>query len=97
MTERLVSFTNRTVAALRYEVEPIGEDMRLVLQSDLLANEPVPSPGDDPRLAAALDAPLVAQHAECRDDRAMLVHHTKHSGLRVVAGHGPRGRLPRHG
>ena len=42
--ERLVSFTKRTVAAIHYEVEPIGEDMKLVLQSDLLANEPVPRP-----------------------------------------------------
>jgi len=85
-TERLVSFTKRTVAAVRYEVEPIGEDMRLVLQSDLLANEPVPAPGDDPRLAAALDAPLLAEHGECRDYRAILVHRTKRSGLRVAVG-----------
>ena len=54
-SERLVSFTKRTIAAIHYEVEPIGEDMKLVLQSDLLANEPVPTPGNDPRLAAALD------------------------------------------
>ena len=85
-TERLVSFTKRTVAAIRYEVEPVDEDMRLVLQSDLLANEPVPAPGDDPRLAAALDSPLVADTAECRDLRAILAHHTKLSGLSLAAG-----------
>lgn len=85
-TERLVSFTDRTVAALRYEVEPINEDMDLVVQSDLLANGSVPAPGNDPRLAAALDAPLVAEHAECRDLRALLTHHTRRSGLTVVAG-----------
>lgn len=85
-SERLVSFTTRTIAAIRYNVEPIGEDMRLVLQSDLLANEPLPAHGDDPRLAAALDAPLVADNAECKGYRATLAHHTKKSGLRVVAG-----------
>jgi len=85
-SERLVSFTKRTIAAIRYSVEPIGDDMRLVLQSDLLANEPVPLPGHDPRLAAALDAPLVADQAECRGYRAVLSHQTKRSGLRLAAG-----------
>jgi alpha,alpha-trehalose phosphorylase len=85
-SERLVSFTKRTIAAIKYSVEPIADDMRVVLQSDLLANEPVPLPGDDPRLAAALDAPLVADQAECRGYRAMLCHQTKRSGLRLAAG-----------
>ena len=85
-SERLVSFTKRSIAAIRYEVEPIADDLRLVLQSDLLANGPVPTPGGDPRLAAALDAPLVADYAECRGYRAMLTHHTKRSGLALAAG-----------
>ncbi|MBX7432301.1 family 65 glycosyl hydrolase [Mycobacterium sp. Y57] len=85
-SERLVSFTKRANAAIKYEVEPIDQDMRLVVQSELLANASVPAPGDDPRLAAALDAPLVAEHAECRDLRAVLSHSTRRSGLRMVAG-----------
>ncbi|WP_412917616.1 glycoside hydrolase family 65 protein [Gordonia zhaorongruii] len=89
-SERLVSFTKRTVAAIRYEVEPIGEDMSLVAQSDLLANEPIGGPGgksasDDPRLAAALDAPLVADLADCEDYSAVLVHHTRRSALTAAA------------
>lgn len=84
-SERLVSFTKRTIVATRYEVEPIGEDMSLVLQSDLLANEPVPLPGNDPRLAAALEQPLVSALADCEDSSAVLVHHTKRSGLTVAA------------
>lgn len=83
-SERLVSFTKRTIVATRYEVEPIGEDMKLVLQSDLLANEPVPLPGNDPRLAAALDNPLVSALADCDETSAVLVHHTKRSGLTVA-------------
>jgi alpha,alpha-trehalose phosphorylase len=31
-SERLVSFTKRTIAAIRYSVEPMGEDLRIVLQ-----------------------------------------------------------------
>lgn len=85
-SERLVSFTKRTIAAIHYEVEPIGEDMQLVLQSDLLANEPVPAPGNDPRLAAALDAPLISDLHACRNYWGMLVHHTKRSGLHLAAG-----------
>ena len=85
-SERLVSFTKRTIAAIHYEVEPIGEDMKLVLQSDLLANEPVPTPGNDPRLAAALDAPLVPDLAACRNFWSILVHHTKNSNLHMAAG-----------
>ena len=85
-SERLASFTKRTIAAIRYSVEPIGDDMRVVLQSDLLANEPSPVAGEDPRLAAGLDAPLVAEQAECRGYRAMLSHQTKRSRLRLAAG-----------
>nr|WP_226995760.1 glycosyl hydrolase family 65 protein [Gordonia phthalatica] len=87
-SERLVSFTKRTVAAIRYEVEPIGEDMKLVLQSDLLANEPLggPSAKDDPRMAASLENPLISDLADSEDFSAVLVHHTARSELAVAAG-----------
>lgn len=52
----------------------------------LLANEPVPTPGNDPRLAAALDAPLVADLAACRNYWSILVHYTKNSNLHMAAG-----------
>ncbi|GAT06884.1 glycosyl hydrolase [Mycolicibacterium novocastrense] len=85
-SERLVSFTQRAIAAIRYEVEPLDAELELVVQSDLLANEPVPTRRDDPRLAAALDRPLVADFAAARGFRAVLAHHTKESGLRMAAG-----------
>ncbi len=85
-TVRLVSFTERAVAAIRYEVEPLDDEMELVVQSDLLANEDVPAPGNDPRLAAALDRPLVGDFADAKGHRAVLGHHTKVSGLRMAAG-----------
>jgi alpha,alpha-trehalose phosphorylase len=83
-SERLVSFTQRAVAAIRYEVEPM-DDVQLVVQSDLLANEPTKSRSNDPRVAAALDAPLVNEFMMAEKSRAVLCHHTKASGLRTAA------------
>ncbi|GAA2667260.1 MULTISPECIES: glycoside hydrolase family 65 protein [Actinosynnema] len=83
-TERLVSLTQRAVAAIRYEVEAV-QDVQLVVQSDLLANEPVEERSGDPRVAKALDSPLVADFAYARGKRAVLAHHTRTSGLRMAA------------
>ena len=124
-TERLVSFTQRSVAAIRYEVQPLDGDIQLVVQSDLLANEPIDAqdgphqdsqrqgagpqgagpqgggppgggpPGGgrggsaglvrDPRVAAALRSPLEGELAAADECRAVLVHRTRRSGLRVAA------------
>ena len=60
---RLVSFVQRSIAAISYEVEALDQPARIVVQSSLVANEPVPEPNtDDPRAAAALRAPLVAEY-----------------------------------
>ncbi|MGB3442674.1 MAG: glycosyl hydrolase family 65 protein [Actinophytocola sp.] len=84
-TERLVSFTQRAVAAIHYEVEPLDGNLQLVVQSDLLANEPIESASKDPRVSAMLNTPLVAEDAFAQDCHAVLVHHTRKSGLRVAA------------
>src|SRR6476646_1567364 len=39
---RLVSLTQRAVAAISYEVEALGDPLRVVVQSELVANEAVP-------------------------------------------------------
>ncbi|NLE82172.1 MAG: glycoside hydrolase family 65 protein [Rhodococcus sp.] len=85
-SERLVSFSSRAVAAIRYEVEPLDGELEVVLQSDLLANEPLPTKSDDPRVAAALDRPLVADFAAASGYRAVLAHHTRASNLYMAAG-----------
>jgi alpha,alpha-trehalose phosphorylase len=85
-SERLVSFTQRAVAAIHYEVEPLDGGVQLVVQSDLLANEPIESASKDPRVAATLESPLVAEDAFAQDNHAVLVHQTRKSGLRVAAG-----------
>jgi Trehalose and maltose hydrolases (possible phosphorylases) len=83
---RLVSLTQRAVAAVCYEVEPIGEPLRLVLQSELVANESIPHLGNDPRVAAALESPLVNEEHVARRCGVIMVHRTKVSGLRIAAG-----------
>jgi alpha,alpha-trehalose phosphorylase len=83
---RLVSFVQRSVAAIHYEVEPVGAPARIVVQSELVANEPTPEEKDDPRAAAALRAPLQSEHHGHRDLHAGLVHRARVSGLRMAAG-----------
>jgi alpha,alpha-trehalose phosphorylase len=84
---RLVSFHQRAVAAILYEVEPIEGSLPVVVQSELVANETTtPAGGADPRAAAALAAPLVSEVAQSSGLRAILIHSTKESGLRMAAG-----------
>lgn len=82
---RLVSFVQRSVAAIRYEIEPADGETRIVLQSELVANEEVPAQSADPRAAAALRAPLVAEAHGVHELRAVLVHRTRASSLRMAA------------
>jgi alpha,alpha-trehalose phosphorylase len=82
---RLVSLAQRAVAAINYDVEPVDDPVLLVLQSELFANEQLPPIEDDPRVAAALSEPLVAEQYRCNDTGATLLHSTRHSGLRMAA------------
>ncbi|MFG3061266.1 glycoside hydrolase family 65 protein [Streptomyces sp. NPDC048231] len=84
-SSRLVSFTHRAVAAIAYEVEPLDEEVRLVVQSELVANEPLPHPEGDPRVAAALQCPLRGEEHYNNGARLRLIHQTERSGLRVAA------------
>ena len=82
---RMVSFTQRAVAVIEYEVEPVEGEFPVVVQSLLAANEPGPAMTRDPRAAAALASPLESDYYGCTGQRAILVHHTRQSGLRVAA------------
>jgi alpha,alpha-trehalose phosphorylase len=91
---RLVSFSQRAIAAISYEVEPVGDAVRVVLQSELIANEQLPVAGSDPRAGAGSASPLQSEFHESTDTRAVLVHRTAASGLRVAVAmrheiHGP--------
>jgi len=86
-SERLVSFVHRAVAAIRFRVTPLERPVRLILQSELVANEAPPvTSSDDPRVAAALENPLIAVGSDHTAAGAMLVHRTRHSKLLMAAG-----------
>jgi alpha,alpha-trehalose phosphorylase len=84
-TTRMVSFVQRSVAAVCCEIEPVGAPARIVVQSELVANEPGPEADGDPRAAAALRAPLISELHRHEELRAALVHRTRESGLRMAA------------
>jgi len=86
---RMVSLTQRAIAAINYTVEPTENKLRLVVQSELVANEELPQVGKDPRLSAILQSPLVSEEHQIHDGelaRVVLVHKTRASGLRMAAG-----------
>ncbi|HKG16260.1 MAG TPA: glycosyl hydrolase family 65 protein [Solirubrobacteraceae bacterium] len=83
---RMVSFVQRAVAAIAYEVEPLADPARLVIQSELVPNEPLPTVADDPRAAAVVTSPLRPEQCSQRGARVVLVHSTVGSGLRMAAG-----------
>jgi alpha,alpha-trehalose phosphorylase len=83
---RLVSFNQRSAAAIRFEVQALDSPVRVVVQSELVANEPMPPQSKDPRAAAALATPLVGEFHAATGLRVVLVHVTRRSGLRMAAG-----------
>jgi alpha,alpha-trehalose phosphorylase len=79
-SSRLVSFTQRSIAAIQYEVEPVDEPARLILQSELVANEDAArrsaaTRGSRPRCAARW-RPRSTTHTSS----ALLVHTHRRSG-----------------
>ena len=100
---RLVSLTQRAIAAISYTVTPVrlpmdanaeepadspgGEPLRVVVLSEIVANEEIPAMSADPRAAAILAQPLVGEeHNATNHDhpRAILVHGTRSSKLRLA-------------
>ncbi|MER6814293.1 glycoside hydrolase family 65 protein [Actinomadura nitritigenes] len=83
---RLVSLTQRAVAAICYDVEPVHQSMRVVAQSELVANEALPDGDKDPRASAILDHPLISEEHVANGTKVLLLHRTRQSGLRMAAG-----------
>ncbi|RKN40077.1 glycoside hydrolase family 65 protein [Streptomyces hoynatensis] len=94
---RLVSLGQRAIGAVSFEVEPVDAEARVVVQSELLANEPLPpQDGSDPRSGALIPDPLLALRHDADGGRLRLIHRTRRSALTVAAacGHevtGPAG------
>ena len=85
-TVRLVSLAQRAVAAILYEVEPLDQATTLVVQSELVANEPLPEEtGGDPRAGSAA-ATLRSESFSDHNLRVTLAHRTEGSGLLMAAG-----------
>jgi len=82
---RLVSFTQRAIAAICYEVEPLEAEVRVVVQSELVANEALPAQSKDPRVGAALESALESEEHLAQGTSGLLVHRTRVSGLRIGA------------
>ncbi len=81
---RLVSFTHRSVAAVRYRVTAVGSAADVTVLSEVLANEPLPIVHSDPRVEDLLRSPLRGVDAAVLGTAATLVHDTRESGLRVA-------------
>ena len=82
---RMVSFAHRSIAAICYEVTAV-ERTRLIVQSELVANEELPAQSKDPRVAAALSDVLKPISQDLEQHGALLVHRTRASGLTMAAG-----------
>jgi alpha,alpha-trehalose phosphorylase len=85
ISSRIVSFTQRSVAAVNYEVEVLGVPTRVVLQSELIANEPLPPQTADPRGSWGLTDVLVGTLGRSDGLWVALTHITRGSGLTVAA------------
>jgi len=85
-TRRLVSFTQRSVAAIEYTIEAVEKPMRVAVQSNLVANLPAQEEIKDPRKAKNLGAVLEPRLARGFELRAVLAHSTRNSQLTCAAG-----------
>ncbi|GAA1121916.1 glycoside hydrolase family 65 protein [Kribbella jejuensis] len=84
-SRRLVSLTQRAVAAIEYIVEPVDQPARFVMQSELVANEAQPKLSDDPRVAAVLDNPLKPVSHDGGEHGTVLIHRTTRSQQLMAA------------
>jgi alpha,alpha-trehalose phosphorylase len=82
---RLVSLVQRSIGAIRYQVEALERPVRVVIQSELVANEALPKPAADPRAGPGGTPPLVSEEHAAKGARAGLVHSTGRSELRIAA------------
>jgi alpha,alpha-trehalose phosphorylase len=82
---RMVSFTHRAILGIAYEVEALDGSANVVVQSELVANEQLPSRGGDPRAAASIESPLLSEEHGARSNAGLLIHRTRRSDLRIAA------------
>lgn len=87
---RLVSFARPAIAVIAYEVRALETEVRIQLDSDLLANAELPEQRDDPRAVTPIRNPLEPHRHSGETAGGLLQHHTRRSGIRVAAAVGHR-------
>jgi alpha,alpha-trehalose phosphorylase len=86
-TTRLVSFTHRHLAAVRYEVTVHDEGAPVVLESDIAVPLAAVLQAEDPRRPRGFsERVLLPQEQRCRDARLVLGHRTRNSGMSIACG-----------
>ncbi|MFJ4046026.1 glycoside hydrolase family 65 protein [Microbacterium sp. NPDC089987] len=83
-SQRLVSFTHRSIAAVRYEVTAGDAAVEVTLLSEIIADEPLPEVHSDPRVMDALRDPFEPVSHHGAGGRATLVQRTRRSRIAVA-------------
>jgi len=85
-SRRLISFTQKRVAAISYHVTVLNADAYVIISSEMMTNESNVSPAvNDPRLAKVLaDRMLHPRRAYSKDRRVVLCHATEQSRLTLA-------------
>lgn len=83
-SQRLVSFTRRSIAAVLYEVTAVDAETEVTLLSEVVADEPLPEVHSEPRVMDALRHPFEPVSHRASGGRATLVQRTKRSGITVA-------------
>ena len=87
-SRRLVSFTDRNVAAISYSVTVLHAGASLVISSEIEVDKPAThTSAEDPRLARVFTGRVLhSRTGYSKDRRVVLCHATRHSRLAVVCG-----------
>jgi alpha,alpha-trehalose phosphorylase len=87
-SRRLVSLSDKHVAAISYRVTLLNATADVVISSEVAASEPTALPGDfDPRLSrATLGRGLSSLSSQSKGQRVILCHATRQSGLTLACG-----------
>lgn len=83
-SQRLVSFTRRSIAAVLYEVTAVDAESEVTLLSEVVADEPLPEVHSEPRVMDALRHPFEPVSHRASGGRAALTQRTKRSRITVA-------------
>jgi alpha,alpha-trehalose phosphorylase len=82
--ERIVSFADAGLLAIRYRVRSIDYDGPITLESSISTAREAAAQGFDPRIGSRIDGGLGTYAAEAEETVAWVGQRTTHSGIRLV-------------